>query len=117
MKLDQAVYLLLDNVQREITEEELDPKSKSYGIVRDRIEHEPSFRECGNLPGKILNMAKKLQKKSSENKGEEGKLFSDLRLETLERIKRLEVETLERIKRLEEKKRAAKSQAEKKELT
>ena len=106
MKLDQAVYMLLDNVQREITEEELDPKSKSYGIVRDRIEYEPSFRECGNLPGKILNMAKKLQKKSDANKDGEGKLFSELRLETLERIKRLE-----------EKKRAAKSQAEKKELT
>ena len=97
--------MLLDNVQREIAEEELDPKTKSYGIVRNRIEYEPSFKECENLPGKILNMAKKLQKQSAANKDGGGKLLSELRLATLERIKRQE-----------EKKRAAKSEEEKKEL-
>jgi hypothetical protein len=55
--------------------------------VRSRIEFEPSFRECENLPGKILKMAKKLQKKSDSNK-DGGKLLSELRAEILARIKR-----------------------------
>jgi hypothetical protein len=50
--------MFLDNVKREITEDELDPKTKSKGKVCQRIKFEPSFKECEKLPGKILEMAK-----------------------------------------------------------
>ncbi len=73
-----AVHMFLDNVKREITEDELDPKTKSKGKVCQRIKFEPSFKECEKLPGKILEMAKQLRIKSDLNK-EGGIRLSELR--------------------------------------
>jgi hypothetical protein len=55
---DEALALLLNQCEVEITEEDLDPMTS--GTIRERIKKEESFKEQGNLPGKIATFAKLL---------------------------------------------------------
>lgn len=73
MTEDEALNILHSQCETEIDENDLDPDTT--GSLNERIKQEPAFKDCKNLPGKIVALAKELSKKVNDK----FQTFADLR--------------------------------------